>query len=433
MTQVVTTDYLKGIATETHQRSMELLAGLDAEQVMGPRLVIVNPLRWEIAHVAWFWEKFILRDLYGYQPLYPPGDQMYDSIAIAHETRWDLPLLEIEPMLDYVREVQALCLDRLESGLASEVDSHIYQFATFHQDMHNEAYTYTRQTLAYPQPDFSCTARPPDAGPLSGDVNIPGGEFQLGSSREDPFIFDNEKWVHPIKLEPFRIARAPVTQGEFAEFVDAGGYQNPDYWDEAGWQWRQQTGAEAPVYWRWAADGCWQFRRFDQWQPLPEHQAMIHVNWHEANAWCRWANRRLPSEAEWEAAALAEPNSDGSALASGKRRYPWGDEAPMADRANFDGYALGCLDVAALPAGDSAFGCRQMLGNVWEWTADVFKPYPGFAPDAYKDYSQPVFNQTRVLKGGGWATRGRMVTGRHRNFFTPDRRDVMAGFRTCAG
>ncbi len=171
---------------------------------------------------------------------------------------------------------------------------------------------------------------------------------------------------------------------------------------------------------------------FDRVVDLPPHRPVIHVNWHEARAWCRWAGRRLPREREWEAAALGEPSADGMSLADGKRRYPWGGDGPDPARCNLDGRALGCVDVAALPAGDSAFGCRQMLGNVWEWCADAFTPYPGFTPDAYKEYSQTLFGHTRVLRGGAWVTRSRMVTGLYRNFFGPERRDVLAGFRTCA-
>jgi iron(II)-dependent oxidoreductase len=150
---------------------------------------------------------------------------------------------------------------------------------------------------------------------------------------------------------------------------------------------------------------------------------VIHVNWYEADAYCRWAGRRLPTEAEWEAAA-AGPDP--------KRRFPWGDEPPDPTRANLDGTALGCCDVAACPAGDSGFGCRQMFGNVWEWTASDFGPYPGFVPDPYKEYSQPWFGTHKVLRGGAWPTRARLLRTTWRNFYTPDRRDVWAGFRTCA-
>jgi iron(II)-dependent oxidoreductase len=159
---------------------------------------------------------------------------------------------------------------------------------------------------------------------------------------------------------------------------------------------------------------------------------MIHVNWYEANAYCAWAGRRLPTEAEWELAASGEPTPDGRGFTERKRRYPWGDEAPTPERANLDSQAMGCVEVGAHPAGDSAFGCRQMIGNVWEWTADTFEAYPGFELDPYAEYSAPSFGQQKVLRGGCWATRSRLIRNTFRNFYTPDRNNIFAGFRTCA-
>jgi iron(II)-dependent oxidoreductase len=222
-----------------------------------------------------------------------------------------------------------------------------------------------------------------------------------------------------------------VSNAEYAAFVDDGGYRRREIWDDAGWAWRAERGLDHPTYWRRGTDG-WELRRFDRWVPLPPHAAVIHVSWHEAQAWCRWAGRRLPTELEWEVAAAGEPTADGSALAPRKRRYPWGDAPPTPALANLDGGALGTIDVGALPAGDSAFGCRQMIGNAWEWTDTVFGPYPGFTPDMYQDYSQPLFGSTRVLRGGCWATRGRLIRNTWRNYYGPDRNDVFAGLRTCA-
>ncbi len=426
--------YLKEIMLDAHQRTLELIAGLDDAQLMGPKLPIVNPLRWEIGHVAWFHEKFILRDLYDCPPLLANGDSLYDSIAIDHDQRWDLPLLSMRETLDYIRNVLDHCLARLPDGAADPEQSYIYRFSTYHEDMHTEAYCWSRQTLAYPQPAFAVAGKPEDAGAgaWSGDVAIPGGVFSPGAEEATPFVFDNEKWAHEITLEPFQIAKAPVTNAEFTEFVAAGGYLCREFWSDAGWSWRKQADARHPVYWQNGGKDAWRLRWFDDIGELQPHQPVIHVNWHEANAYCRWAGRRLPTEAEWEAAALGEPADDHGRLALKKRSYPWGEQPPGELHANLDGRALGCVDVASLPAGDSALGCRQMLGNVWEWTASTFAPFPGFSPDAYKEYSEPLFYHTKVLKGGAWATRSRMITGRYRNFFTPDRRDVLAGFRTCA-
>ena len=226
------------------------------------------------------------------------------------------------------------------------------------------------------------------------------------------------------------MARAAVTNAEFAAFVDDRGYHNRKLWDDEGWRWRESVNAEHPLYWI-GQDGKWTVRRFDRIEALAPHQPVIHVNWHEANAWCRWANRRLPTELEWDVAASAEPTADGG-LGLRKRVYPWGDEAPTQRHANLDGNALGVIDVGACAAGDSAWGCRQMIGNVWEWTASTFEPFPGFSPDAYQEYSEPWFGSRKVLRGGAWATRGRMINNNYRNFFPPDRRDIFAGFRTVA-
>ncbi len=432
MTAPVASDHLADIVQDARRRTLELLDGLTGEQLMGPKLPIVNPMLWEVGHVAWFHENFILRRVYGHEPILANGDQIYDSIAIHHEQRWDLPLYSLDDTLAYMERVMATLVGRLGNGMADETDSFLYQFTTFHEDMHDEAFFWTRQTLGYPRPRIAIAAAcpPPDAtsGALPGDAEIPGGTFTLGSPPEAPFLFDNEKWAHDVTVTPFRMSRAPVTNIEYAAFVDDGGYARRELWDDGGWAWRESEDAKHPVYWLPDGPGTWRVRRFDEIWDMAPHQPIIHVNWYEATAYCRWAGRRLPTEAEWEFAATMAP--DGGGLR--KRRYPWGDEAPDPERANLDGRIVGCVDVAAHGAGDSAFGCRQLIGNVWEWTSDTFGPFPGFAPDAYKEYSEPLFGITKVLRGGAWTTRGRMVTGTYRNYFGPERRDVFAGFRTCA-
>jgi iron(II)-dependent oxidoreductase len=433
MTARVNAELLADMMQSARQRTLELLGGLTQEQLIGPRLPTVNPLLWEVGHVAWFHEFFILRREYGAAPMLARGDQLYDSIAIAHDRRWDLPIYSLDEIKDYMARVQDALLARLPQGLCSERDSFLYQFTAFHEDMHDEAFTWARQTLAYPMPDFAPdrgrTERKRITGALDGDAAIPGGTFPMGSPPEAPFLFDNEKWAHAVAVASFRMARAPVTNAEFAAFVEDGGYAKQALWDEAGWRWRESADAQRPVYWQPDRSGGWRMRRFDRWEPLPPHQPVIHVNWHEANAWCRWAGRRLPTEAEWEFAAAMRPGAGGSLV---KARYPWGDAPPTPAHANLDGFALGCADVADHAAGDNAWGCRQMLGNVWEWTADTFGPFPGFAPDDYKEYSEPLFGETKVLRGGAWTTRSRMASATYRNYFGPERRDVFAGFRTCA-
>jgi iron(II)-dependent oxidoreductase len=313
-------------------------------------------------------------------------------------------------------------LERLE-GQEYEQDVYFIQLAIFHEDMHAEAFAITRQTLGYAAPliESSPLAVPRSPDSYTDDVYIPEGTYNLGVSGEEPFVFDNEKWAHLVEIAPYSISRVPVTQAAFAEFVNDGGYTRQNLWSAEGWAWRCQHNAENPVYWRRTPDG-WQRRAFDRCVYLEPKCPMMHVNWHEANAWCRWAGRRLPTEAEWELAASGME----------KWRYPWGTEFPVAAHANLDARRLECADVAQFPAGDSQLGCRQMLGNVWEWTADAFSPYPGFVADPYKEYSEPWFGNHTVLRGGSWATPGRLLRNTWRNFYMPHRADMWAGFRTCA-
>lgn len=420
---------------DARQRTLELVAHLSDQQLMGPRLPIVNPLLWEIGHVAWFQEKWVLRHAAGQAPLRADGDSVYDSAAVPHDTRWDLPLPSRDDTVAYILAVRDRILERIAQGPLRERDRYFITLAVFHEDMHTEAFTYTHQTLGYPAPVFSGLRRSQaaQAGPLPGDVEIPGGPFLLGALPDESFVFDNEKWAHPVQIRPFAIARAAVTQAEFAEFVEAQGYRRKEFWSEAGWDWRESVAAQHPVYWKREAAGRWLRRDFDRWVPLEPHRPVLHVNWFEAEAYCNWAERRMPTEVEWEVAASAEPAQSGNELASAKRRFPWSSHPPAPERANLSWRAMATLDVGALPAGDSAFGCRQMMGNVWEWTASDFGPYPGFVVDPYREYSQPWFGSHKVLRGGAWPTQPRLLRNTWRNFYTPDRRDVWAGFRTCRG
>jgi iron(II)-dependent oxidoreductase len=441
---------LTRIVQDANARTRLLVDDLSDEQWLGPQLAIVNPPLWEVGHVANFYETFLLRELEPQRaPLIENGNERYNSFVIDHDDRWDAPLPDRAGTLDYAGRVQAEVLRRLQGQAPDARETYLHLLAAYHEDMHDEAFTYTRQTLEYAPPRFggegggagtSMHGARQDAGPgmgqgagpLPGDVEIPGGEYRLGATEDEPFVFDNEKWAHAVQVAPFRIARAAVTQAEFARFVDAFGYTRREYWGYEGWRWRNRENAHHPVYWRWR-EGGWQRRHYDRWVALEPHVPVLHVNWFEAEAYCNWAGRRLPTEAEWELAAGAAPAPDGRGLAPGKRRYPWGDAPPTPGRANLDGERLGCLDVAALPAGDSAWGCRQMLGNAWEWTASAFYPYPGYVVDhPYREYSAPWFGYWRVLRGGCWATRARLIRNTYRNFFLPDRRDVFAGFRTCA-
>ena len=413
---------------DARARTLALVGDLRGAQLLGPLLPIVNPPLWELGHVAWFHERWEWRHLRGLPPLRDDGDGLYDSAKVAHDTRWELPLPSIDDTKRYAATILERVAERLSGHAPDDDEIYFHTLGMLHEDMHGEAFAYTRQTLGYsdPLPVQSI----PGAVPISGDAAVPGGTFALGAARSAPFAFDNEKWAHEVHIEPFRIARTTVSNAQFAEFVDAGGYAGREFWSEPGWLWRQSVGAHHPVYWRKNDAQQWEERVFDRWIPLRNDHPAVHVCWYEADAYCHWAGRRLPSEREWEVAAAGEVK-DGR-LGTHKRLHPWGDEPPSAQRANLDGAFGGTAPVHAFPAGDSACGCRQMCGNVWEWTADDFLPYPGFVLDPYNEYSAPWFGNHKVLRGGCWTTRFRLIRNTWRNFYTPDRRDAFAGFRTCA-
>jgi len=399
---------------------------------MGLKLDIVNPVLWEIGHVGWFHEYWTLRLSHQQAPLIARADDLWNSSTVAHDTRWTLDLPDRNETFAYLAKVQERQCEHLARQDFPSAARYFYELAIRHEDMHVEALAYMRETLAYPQPAGLGEGPPSAAGVLPGDAEVPGGTWRLGATKGEGFVFDNEKWAHQVELEPFRIARAAVTNREFAAFVEAGGYGIREFWSDAGWAWRQRQGAERPIYWQPKSDGIWRWRRYDRTEDLQLDAPVVFVNWHEADAWCRWARRRLPTEAEWEAAAVGEPSAGGRRLAERKRVWPWGEAAPTRERANVDFTFDAPLDVAACSGGDSAFGCRQMVGNVWEWTASEFAPFPGFSADPYEDYSQPWFGKRKVLRGGCWATSARIARPGYRNFFPPDRNDIFSGFRTCA-
>ena len=420
--------YIIAALKDARQRTLELVADLSDEQLQVPLLRIINPIVWEIGHVAWFQEKWVLRHARAEAPLLECGDSLWDSAAVAHDTRWDLPLPSRAGTLDYLARVFDRVIDGLESRPVTYSDRYFCWLAIMHEDMHGEALTYTRQTLGFRAParsgqatEFGSALQTQRGAGLEGDAEFTGGTFLLGARKQEAFVFDNEKSAHPVQMPPFAMAKSAVTQGAFADFVDDGGYRRPELWDESGWRWREEVQAEQPVY--FIKDGhYWYTRVFDRIAPLDPDVTLIHVNWYEADAYCRWAGRRLPTEAEWEFAAAG----------SGKRDFPWGDESPRPVQANLDFRTTGCVRAGDFAVGDTPEGVRQMIGNAWEWTSSDFCPYPGFVRDPYKEYSEPWFGSPyKVLRGGCWATRSRLIRNTWRNFYTKDRRDVFAGFRTC--
>jgi gamma-glutamyl hercynylcysteine S-oxide synthase len=237
--------------------------------------------------------------------------------------------------------------------------------------------------------------------------------------------YDNERPRHEVALEPFSIDVHPVTNGEYLAFLEDGGYDMRGAWSEHGWAWKVEAGLMAPKHWTRTGDG-WDERFMDRVVPLDPERPVCHVCYWEAEAYARWAGKRLPTETEWEAAASWDPETGEKSI------YPWGDEEPTPEHANLDQLLFETTPVGSYPAGVSPLGCWDMLGNVWEWTSTSFHAYPGFRPFPYKEYSEAFFgDEHEVLRGGSWATRPGAIRNTFRNWDYPIRRQIFSGFR-CA-
>ncbi len=417
------------------QRQLSLFEDLEGPALLGEREHHLEPPIWEMGHVAWFQEHFILRRLDGCEPILKKGDSMYDSFHVSYKIRWDHDFPNKAETLSFAEEVLDRCIARLASRAPSKEEESLYTLVAAHEAMHTENLMAIRQSQGLPP--MSVEGFLLDDAPLGAeeskalaayqprDVHVSGGRFLLGASQEQGFVLDNEKWGHEVDVDDFQISSTAVSNAEFMEFVDSGAYATRSLWNKDDWNWRRRAGAEYPLYWE-KRDGVWHEARFGQWQALRPWHPVCHVNLHEARAFCRFAQRRLPTEAEWEMAASRDSQH------AKNRIYPWGDSPPAAEQVQMSLASAGTADVRSKAPGDSALGCRQMLGNVWEWTSSKFAPYPGFEQGAYEDYSVPYFHKKPVLRGGAWATDPLLIRNSWRNFFIKHRRNIFAGLRTCA-
>ncbi|MFN2568104.1 MAG: ergothioneine biosynthesis protein EgtB [Candidatus Dormibacteria bacterium] len=427
---------------DARRRTELLLRPVDDDRLMTQHDPLLSPLVWDYGHIAAYEELWLVQRLSGRAPINEERMHLYDAFEKPRRVRGSLPLMtrpEVEAYRDRVDGLALELLDEADMDGADPLLRHgfVYEMIVQHEHQHQETILQALQMLpgGY-RPDAALASQVAHSAPLPHAVTaasrppapsmvaVAGGRYPIGATGHGPH--DNERPRHEVSLAAYRIDRFPVTCGDFAGFIADGGYRRAELWTDTGWAWRLESGAEAPLYWRREGDSC-VTERFGESARIDWRTPVIHVCWYEADAYARWAGKRLPTEFEWEVAAGWDP-------ALGRtRRFPWGDQPPTADLANLDHARLGCATAGAHPLGASALGCEQMVGDVWEWTSSDFLPYPGFTAFPYREYSEVFFGSDhRVLRGASCASRSSVARVTFRNWDYPIRRQIFAGFRCAA-
>ncbi len=393
---------------------------------------IMSPLVWDLGHVGNFEEVWLLRELDGRPAHDLAYDEMYNPFDNPRWVRGDLPLLNRTDALEYINGVRGDVLEMLrgidlDPGEPLLRDGFVFTMAIQHEAQHQETILQAldmREDLA---PYALASPRRVPAGRSVDDSEtmvIPGGPFLFGTNNSTE-AYDNERPSHEVEVPTFAIDKYPVTNRRFAEFVDAGGYGRQEFWSDEGWDWRTGTEHEAPQGWTRQVGGGWLVRRFGHVVDLDPGEPVQHVSYHEAEAFARFSDARLPTEAEWEKSASWGPD------AQEPRIYPWGSASPTPMHANVAQHGWGPAPIGRYSQGASAYGVEQLLGDVYEWTSSPFEGYPGFTSFPYPEYSEVFFGDSeyRVLRGASWATSTQVTRNTFRNWDYRIRRQIFSGIR----
>ena len=388
---------------------------------------LMSPLVWDLAHIGWQEELWLLRGNNPDRPglLDPKVERYYDAFLNSRASRVDLPLLSPAEARSYCSTVRNKALDSLDA-LPEDGDEFNFGLVVSHENQHDETMLQALNLRSGPALLDRGTPLPSGRAGVAGtSVLVPAGEFVLGvDAVTEPHSLDNERSAHVVDLPAFRIGTVPVTNGEWRGFIDDGGYDQQRWWSERGWAHRLEANLRAPEFWNLSGDLAGTRTRFGHVEDIPADEPVQHVTFFEAEAYAAWAGARLPTEQEWEKACAWDPATNA------RRRYPWGSSEPTKHLANLGGDALRPAPVGAYPAGASAYGAEQMLGDVWEWTTSPLRPWPGFTPMLYEQYSAPFFDgDYKVLRGGAWAVAPSIVRPSFRNWDHPIRRQIFSGVR----
>ncbi|WP_393074702.1 ergothioneine biosynthesis protein EgtB [Streptomyces sp. LN704] len=414
--------------TTARDRTALLTSCVEEPELTAQHSPLMSPLVWDLAHIGNQEELWLLRTVAGRDAMRPDIDGLYDAFEHPRAERPSLPLLPPAEARQYAAEVRGRALDVLEGtafrGTPLTEAGFAFGMIAQHEQQHDETMLITHQlrrgpaALTAPDPDPA----PPFTGPA--EVLVPDGPFTMGTSTE-PWALDNERPAHRREVPAFFIDTTPVTNAAYQAFIADGGYDTERWWSPQGWAHIRAHGIEAPLFWR-REGGQWLRRRFGVTELVPPDEPVLHVCWYEADAYARWAGRRLPTEAEWEKAARHDPATGRST------RYPWGDADPTPEHANLGQRHLRPAPAGSYPAGESPLGVRQLIGDVWEWTSSDLQPYPGFAAFPYKEYSEVFFGpEHKILRGGSFAVDKVACRGTFRNWDYPIRRQIFSGFRTA--
>jgi len=431
----MTAEAAAAILANARERTLLLIGPLAEADLRHQHSRLMSPIVWDLGHIAHFEELWLIRNLEGPVEFGEMPGQ-YNPFENPRATRGELNYPALFEVLDGLAEVRSRVVAHLDTldftnGDPLRRDGFVVRMVAQHEYQHNETMLQAlqlRDDPPYAAPRAVRFADPAPLRPIDGEIDgmvrFPGGEVVIGTDDRGA-AYDNERPAHRRTLDPFWIDRAPTTCGEYLGFVEDGGYDRDECWSEPGRAWRDESGAVAPQFWSRKGDG-WTVRYMDRVQQLDPTIPVCHVSYHEAEAYAAWAGKRLPTEAEWEAAASWDPDA-------GRRRdFPWGDDSPTPLHANLDQLAFQPAPVGTFARNISPIGCYGMIGDVWEWTSSDFTRYPGYETFPYPEYSEVFFGtEYKVLRGGSWATRPGAIRNSFRNWDYPMRRQIFSGFR-CA-